>query len=107
LGYGVHRTARFDAISLPAQVEHIRSFIDARLGTIPVDVVGHSVGGAIAMLLAHAYPGYVRRIFNVEGNVTLGDAFWSASVGRMSPDEAEEMLEGFRTDPLAWLGGSR
>lgn len=42
----------------------------------PVDGVGHSVGGAIAMLCAHTYPDHVRRIVNVEGNFTLADAFW-------------------------------
>ena len=106
LGYGEHRAVAFDAISLPAQVEHLRAFVEARFQGGPVDVVGHSVGGAIAMLFASAYPKYVRRIVNVEGNFTLDDAFWSASVGRMSQSEAEAMLEGFRSDPLAWIGKS-
>jgi lipase len=103
LGYGEHRGVPTEHISLLAQVEHIRTFIDTRFGTKPVDVVGHSVGGAIAMLLADAYPDYVRQIVNVEGNFTLDDAFWSASVGRMTQEEADAMLDGFRADPLAWL----
>lgn len=103
LGYGAYRTVPFDSISLPAQVEHIREYVESRFGAGPVDIVGHSLGGAIAMLFAHAYPERVRRIVNVEGNFTLDDAFWSASVGRMSPEEADLMLAGFRADPLAWL----
>jgi lipase len=103
LGYGEHRGVPPERISLLAQVEHIREFIEARFGARPVDVVGHSVGGAIAMLLAHVYPDYVRQIVNVEGNFTLDDAFWSASVGRMTQEEADAMLDGFRADPLAWL----
>ena len=106
LGYGEHHAVPFDVISLPGQVDHLRAFIDAHVGSKPVDIVGHSVGGAIAMLFAHTYPEYVRRIINVEGNFTLGDAFWSASVGRMSQDEANAMLEGFRADPLAWISGA-
>lgn len=106
LGYGDHRGVPFEQISLPAQVEHLRSFIDTQFGLGPVDLVGHSVGGAIAMLFAHEYPDRVRRIVNVEGNFTLDDAFWSASVGRMTPDQADAMLDGFRSDPLRWLGGS-
>ncbi|SDE35488.1 alpha/beta fold hydrolase [Paraburkholderia lycopersici] len=106
LGYGGHRSVPFDQISLPAQVEHIRAFIDAHIGATVVDLVGHSVGGAIAMLFAHAYPERVRRIVNVEGNFTLDDAFWSASVGRMTPGEADVMLESFRADPLRWLRGA-
>jgi lipase len=106
LGYGDHRSVPFEQISLTAQVEHIRSFVDTRFGARRVDVVGHSVGGAIAMLFAHAYPGYVRQIVNVEGNFTLDDAFWSASVGRMTPAEADATLEAFRADPLLWLSGA-
>jgi pimeloyl-ACP methyl ester carboxylesterase len=106
LGYGEHQAVPFDAITLPCQVEHLRAFVDTRFGSKPVDVVGHSVGGAIAMLFAHTYPDYVRRVVNIEGNFTLADAFWSSSVGRMSPSEADAMLAGFRADPLAWVSGS-
>lgn len=106
LGYGKHQAVPFDAISLPGQVEHLRTFVDTHFASKLVDVVGHSVGGAIAMLFAHAYPAYVRRIVNIEGNFTLDDAFWSASVGRMSQSEADAMLQDFRVDPLAWISGS-
>lgn len=106
LGYGEHRAVAFDQISLPAQVEHIRAFIDAHVHAPVVDLVGHSVGGAIAMLFAHAYPERVRRIVNVEGNFTLDDAFWSASVGRMTPNEADAMLRGFKANPIQWLRGA-
>ncbi|MGH8781199.1 alpha/beta fold hydrolase [Paraburkholderia sp.] len=106
LGYGAWRNIPPESISLAAQAEHVHGLIEVQFGSTPVDVVGHSVGGAIAMLLAHAHPQSVRRIVNVEGNFTLADAFWSASVGRMSEQEADAMLAGFRSDPLAWLGGS-
>ncbi|MGF6787733.1 alpha/beta fold hydrolase [Paraburkholderia sp. 35.1] len=106
LGYGEHQNVPFNAISLPGQVEHLRAFVDARFGSKPVDVVGHSVGGAIAMLFARTYPEYIRRIVNAEGNFTLEDAFWSASVGRMNQSEADAMLADFRADPLAWISSS-
>ncbi|OXC74471.1 alpha/beta fold hydrolase [Caballeronia sordidicola] len=106
LGYGNHRAVPMQEISLAAQVEHLHSFIIEHFDEAPVDVVGHSVGGAIAMLLAHAYPECVRRIVNIEGNFTLDDAFWSASVGRMSATDAEAMLAGFRADPLTWIRGA-
>lgn len=103
LGYGPHQSMPAAGISLPAQVEHLRAYLDRHFPGEAVDLVGHSVGGAVAMLLAHAYPRHVRRIVNVEGNFTLADAFWSASVARMDAAAAEAMLEGFRADPLAWL----
>ncbi|KVQ65849.1 alpha/beta fold hydrolase [Burkholderia territorii] len=103
LGYGMHRDTPSDTITLAAQVEHVRQAIDTHFGVQPVDIVGHSVGGAIAMLFAHAHPARVRRIVNVEGNFTLDDAFWSASVGRMSAAQADAMLDGLRRDPSDWL----
>ncbi|RQZ15221.1 alpha/beta fold hydrolase [Burkholderia sp. Bp9031] len=106
LGYGTHRGTPFDAITLAAQVEHVRQVVDTHCGAQPVDIVGHSVGGAIAMLFAHAHPARVRRIVNVEGNFTLDDAFWSASVGRLSPAQADAMLDGLRSDPPGWLRGA-
>jgi pimeloyl-ACP methyl ester carboxylesterase len=106
LGYGIYRAVPMEKISLPAQVAHLRSFIVEHFGATPVDVVGHSVGGAIAMLLADAYPECVRRIVNIEGNFTLDDAFWSASVGRMSAADANALLAGFRADPRAWISGA-
>ncbi|RKU04626.1 alpha/beta hydrolase [Burkholderia sp. Nafp2/4-1b] len=107
LGYGINRGAPFDAITLAAQVEHLRQAVDAHFGARrSVDLVGHSVGGALAMLFAHAHPARVRRIVNVEGNFTLDDAFWSASVGRMTPAQADAMLDGLRRDPPGWLRGA-
>ena len=103
LGYGTHRAFDTKSISLEAQIEHVRSCIETRFGAGPVDLVGHSVGGAIAWLLAYNYPMLVRRVVSVEGNFTLRDAFWSASVGQMSAAEANAMLERLRADPVAWL----
>ncbi|MEQ9890336.1 alpha/beta fold hydrolase [Pectobacterium aroidearum] len=106
LGYGQEQFAPFNAISLQGQVEYLRTFVDTHFEGKTVDVVGHSVGGAIAMLFAHAYPDAVRRIVNVEGNFTLADAFWSASVGRMSENEANAMLANLRSDPMTWISKS-
>ena len=43
------------------QAERLAQFIDARIGK-PVDVVGHSMGGGIAAVLAARYPEKVRRL---------------------------------------------
>lgn len=106
LGYGSQRDVAPDEITVSAQVEHLRRTIDEHFGAEPVHLVGHSVGGLAVMLFAHAYPERVKRIVNVEGNFTLNDAFWSASVARMEPAQVERMLAGFRSDPEGWLGGS-
>ena len=103
LGYGALRDVPPSEIHLPAQVAHLRATLAAHFGDEAVDLVGHSTGGALAALFAHAHPDRVRSLISVEGNFTLNDAFWSASVARMSDDEAARMLDGFRQDPTAWL----
>lgn len=106
LGYGQHAQVRSSAIALEAQVAHVKETIGAAFGDRPVHLVGHSVGGVVAMLFAAAHPNHVDRIVSVEGNFTLNDAFWSASVARMTPTEAEQMLQGFRADLPSWLNRS-
>lgn len=103
LGYGIGAEDSSADISLVAQVRDVIACVERAFGTQTVDVVGHSVGGAIAMLLVAERPSMFRRVVNIEGNFTLEDAFWSASVGRMSSSEAELMLAGLRADPAPWL----
>lgn len=103
LGYGGLKDVPAHEVNLPAQVAHLDQLIRQNFGDERVHLVGHSVGGAIAALFAHAHPNRVVDLVSVEGNFTLKDAFWSASVARISQEEAEAMLEGFRADPAAWL----
>lgn len=103
LGYGDNRAVPATAITLPAQVEWLESAIAARFGERPVHLVGHSVGGAVAMLFAHRYPQRVAELVSIEGNFTLADAFWSASLAAMPPPEAERLLESMRAQPAAWI----
>jgi lipase len=103
LGYGNGAGGSSVEISLEAQVREVITCVEHAFGSETIDLVGHSVGGAIAMLAAAERPSMVRRVVNIEGNFTLEDAFWSASVGRMTPSEAELMLAGLRAAPAGWL----
>ena len=105
LGYGEHRAFNPEKITLHAQVAYLESWI-CNHSSEPVHVVGHSVGGAVAVLLADEHPELVRDVVSVEGNFTLNDAFWSASVAKMTPNEADEMLGRFRSDVPSWLAGA-
>ncbi|WPP00808.1 alpha/beta fold hydrolase [Pseudomonas sp. HR96] len=102
LGYGTLQAIDPASITLHAQVEHLLAYLDEQR-IDRVHLVGHSVGGAIAMLFAERYPGRVASLVSVEGNFTLDDAFWSAGVARMSPVDAETMLETLRAHPDTWL----
>lgn len=105
-GYGTQTHAPPDRVNLPSQVDEVVAQVQARWGHAPFDVVGHSVGGALALLLAQRLPQQVRRVVSVEGNFTLQDAFWSARLGAMPLDEVTATLDGLRADPAAWLARS-
>lgn len=105
LGYGSHAHAMTPE-TLEAQADHVVGEMD-RLGISKAAILGHSVGGAVAMLLAARHPGRVEAVVNVEGNVTLADAFWSSKVAAMSRPDAEALLEGFRSDVPGWISGQK
>lgn len=102
LGYGKWQEADPASITLPNQVAHLARWLDKR-NIDRVKLVGHSVGGAIAMLFANAYPQRVVSLCNVEGNFSLADAFWSVSLAKMERTQVEVMLTGFMQNPEGWL----
>ena len=99
-GYGRNQGA--GAISVEAAAEHVRAEIRAA-GFERAHIAGHSVGGAVAVVLAHRHPEMVSSVIDVEGNFTLKDAFWSGKIAEMEAAEAEALLESYREDPAGWL----
>lgn len=53
----------------------------------PVVVVGHSLGGVIALALAERAPARLRAVVDVEGNVALPDCTYSSQIAAYPPDE--------------------
>ena len=102
LGYGRFRDAPSGRLTLSAQVDHVARVI-AELGGEPVWLLGHSMGGAVAMLLADRHPQLVCGIINVEGNFTLEDAFWSKKIITKRPEEWEDEYRAMESDVPAWL----
>jgi len=105
LGYGAFMKAATDGLSLRDQAEHVISQIQANHGN-SVHLVGHSVGGAVAMLVAHSKPDLVRSVISVEGNFTLKDAFWSSEIAKKADYEVEEIVSGYQKDPDAWMNAA-
>jgi pimeloyl-ACP methyl ester carboxylesterase len=101
-GYG-ERSVHDADVSLSAHVDFLFRLVQSTWPDERVDIAGHSIGGAIALLFARKYPQCLRFVINVEGNFTLRDAFWSATMARMDAREAERELERDRADPQAWL----
>lgn len=104
LGYG-DNTAASEEITLPEQVEYLRWFLMDR-GIERAHIAGHSIGGAIAMLFAKAYPDSAASVISIEGNFTLKDAFWSKTLAEMPLEDVERSLQRDRSDLAGWLRAS-
>ena len=100
LGYGRYRNVDVAKLTLDAQADHLAGYLD-ELGGGPAWLLGHSMGGAVVMLVADRRPELVAGIINVEGNFTLKDAFWSSKIIRNSPAEWAAEYLGLGADVAA------
>jgi lipase len=99
-GYGRNQGA--GPVSVEGAAEYVCTEIRAA-GFERAHIAGHSVGGAVAVVLARHHPEMVLSVIDVEGNFTLKDAFWSAKLAQMEAAEAEALLDSYRADPGRWL----
>ena len=102
LGYGAFRGEDPLLIGLTSQVDHVASQIES-LGAGRAWLVGHSLGGAIVMLLADRRPDLACGLINVEGNFTLKDAFWSSRIMKLTPTQWRTEYQAMCADIPAWL----
>lgn len=97
---------RFD-YSLAAHARVLAAVLDA-LGLEDVDVLGHSMGGSVAIRLALDHPRLVGRLAIAEGNLTPGGGAASSRIVREDPVEfvargLPALQERMRAAGAAWL----
>ncbi|MBB6488430.1 alpha/beta fold hydrolase [Rhizobium lusitanum] len=105
IGYGRNRRANTGSLTLLDQARHIADFISG-IGAGKVHLVGHSVGGAVSVLVARHFPELVESLTSVEGNLTLKDAFWSGQIAVKPDEEVARIVSGYQADPDAWIAGA-
>jgi pimeloyl-ACP methyl ester carboxylesterase len=66
-GYGLTEGPRVDNYWFPDYLADLDFLLDHYAGATPVDLVGHSMGGNIAMLYSGVRPERIRRLVNLEG----------------------------------------
>ena len=77
-GYGLTEEPRTDNYWLPDYLADLDFLLDHYSPDAPVDLVGHSMGGNVAMQYAGARPARIRRLVNLEG----------FGMGRTKPSQA-------------------
>ena len=105
IGYGEFRDAQPEDISIASQTEHIAVWLRQRERN-PVHVIGHSIGGVLAVLFATRHPELTVSISSVEGNFTLEDAFWTAQLATKTIEEIDKLVNSYRSDVSSWIMGS-
>ena len=101
IGYG-QRRSEDGGITLHAQAALLARYLRDEAGG-PAWVLGHSVGGAVAMLLADMVPELVRGLISVEGNFTLKDAFWTGRIAALPDADWAAEYGAMEAAPAAWL----
>jgi pimeloyl-ACP methyl ester carboxylesterase len=93
---GCGETACADAskISIPFLVETARAVL-RELEIERLHLVGHSMGGLTALLLASQEPGAVLSFIDIEGNIAPEDCFLSRQVITHSANDFERFFDGF------------
>ncbi len=66
-GFGLTESTPVDAYWTPDYLGDLETVLDAVLPGQPIDLLGHSMGGNVAMLYAGIRPQRIRRLVNLEG----------------------------------------
>ncbi len=102
LGYGSLAGVPIHGLTLARQAEHVVGQVRA-LPDETVWLLGHSMGGAVAMRVADRIPDRIAGVINVEGNFSLKDAFWSARIAEQSLGDWTRDYRRMQCDCADWL----
>lgn len=93
-GCGETDCADLNEISIPFLVQTALAVLE-RAGFWRFHLVGHSMGGLTALMLAHACPGRVLSFVDIEGNIAPEDCFLSRQIVDYPEQSAERFFEAF------------
>ncbi len=101
-GYG-KTPWRSEPLGLEELADSLAGWLRTRR-SVPVVLLGHSMGGVIGQMLCERYPEGIRAFLNVEGNISEGDCTFSA---RAATYPLEDLLENGWREILdeVWAGG--
>jgi len=74
-----------EPLSLPALADHVAAWLKERAEG-PAVLVGHSMGGVVALLLAERHPDRVGAVIDVDGNKSLEDCVFSTQAAALTKE---------------------
>jgi pimeloyl-ACP methyl ester carboxylesterase len=93
-GCGETACSDLSAVSIPFLVETARAVL-ARLEVKRFHLIGHSMGGLTALMLAHEERDRVLSFIDIEGNVAPEDCFLSRQIVNYPAEDAHEFFAAF------------
>jgi pimeloyl-ACP methyl ester carboxylesterase len=98
-GFGGSTASNLEQVSIPFLVDVALATLD-HLAIEQFHVVGHSMGGLTALLLADRVPDRVLSFTDIEGNVAPEDCFLSRQIATHGADDPATFLADFATRSL-------
>jgi pimeloyl-ACP methyl ester carboxylesterase len=99
-GFGASTSTRLDVVSIPFLVDVALAALE-QLAIDRFHVVGHSMGGLTALLLAGRIPDRVLSFTDIEGNLASEDCFLSRQIITHHTDDPVTFLTDFAARTLA------
>lgn len=93
-GCGETRCSELSRVSIPFLVKTASAVIEA-MGFDRFHLVGHSMGGLTALMLADADPDRVLSFVDIEGNIAPEDCFLSRQIAQYPEPDAERFFDDF------------
>lgn len=93
-GCGETQCADLSRISIPFLLKTALAVLN-HLGIERFHLVGHSMGGLTALMLAHQHPGRVLSFTDIEGNIAPEDCFLSRQIVDYPEADAERFFDDF------------
>jgi pimeloyl-ACP methyl ester carboxylesterase len=93
-GCGETRCADLSAICIPFLVDTALAVVEC-VGFDRFHLVGHSMGGLTALMLAHRHPERVLSFVDIEGNIAPEDCFLSRQIVEYPRDSAGQFFDDF------------
>ncbi|MEX3964544.1 alpha/beta fold hydrolase [Paraburkholderia sp. EG286B] len=93
-GCGETQCAHLSKVGIPFLVETALAVLE-RVGFDRFHLVGHSMGGLTALMLAHRHPERVLSFVDIEGNIAPEDCFLSRQIVEYPHADAERFFSDF------------